>query len=67
MSVLTDKVGVTFGWTADGANHNDSVLLAPSLEDAERRGLTQEIKNHLARPCLRLRGGASSPHRGEDR
>ena len=28
-SVLTDKVGIPFGWTADGANRNDSVLLAP--------------------------------------
>jgi len=33
-----------FGWTADGANRNDSVLLAPTLEDAERRGLTEEIE-----------------------
>jgi transposase len=43
-SVLTDKVGIPFGWTADGANRNDSVLLAPTLEDAERRGLTEEIE-----------------------
>jgi transposase len=43
-SVLTDKVGIPFGWTADGANRNDSVLLAPTLENAERRGLTEEIE-----------------------
>ena len=36
-SVLTDKVGIPFGWTADGANHNDSVLLEPTLEDGARR------------------------------
>jgi len=30
-----------FGWTADSANRNDSVLLAPTLENAERRGLTE--------------------------
>ena len=43
-SVLTDKVGIPFGWTADGANRNDSVLLVPTLEDAERRGLTEEME-----------------------
>ena len=43
-SVLTDKVGIPFGWTADGANRNDSVLLSPTLEDAERRGLKEEIE-----------------------
>jgi hypothetical protein len=43
-SVLTDKVGIPFGWTADGANRNDPALLAPMLTDAERRGLKEEIE-----------------------
>jgi hypothetical protein len=43
-SVLTDKVKGPFGWTAGGANRNDSILLAPTLTDAERRGLTEEIE-----------------------
>jgi transposase len=43
-SVLTDKVGIPVGWTADGANRNDSVLLVATLEDAEGRGLLEEIE-----------------------
>ena len=31
-------------WTADGANRNDSVLLAPTLNDAAARGLLGEIE-----------------------
>jgi len=31
--VLTDKIGIPFGWTADSTNHNDSVLLESTLED----------------------------------
>ncbi len=27
-SILTDLAGIPFGWCADGANRNDSVLLA---------------------------------------
>jgi hypothetical protein len=43
-SVLTDKVGIPFGRTASAANRNDSVLLVPTLENADRRGLTEEIE-----------------------
>jgi transposase len=43
-SVLTDRNGVPFGWTVDGANRNDSVLLVPTLEDAGRRGLLSDIE-----------------------
>jgi len=35
--VLTDKIGIPFGWTADSTNHNDSVLLESTLEDGARR------------------------------
>ncbi len=43
-SIFTDLAGIPVGWTIDGANRNDSVLLAPTLENAERRGLTEEIE-----------------------
>ena len=42
-SILTDTVGIPIGWAADGANRNDSVLLAPTLHDAAGRGLLAEI------------------------
>lgn len=43
-SVLTDRNGIPIGWTIDGANRNDSVLLAPTLDDAAARGLLEEIE-----------------------
>jgi transposase len=43
-SILTDKNGIPIGWTIDGANRNDSVLLAPTLDDAANRGLLCEIE-----------------------
>lgn len=43
-SVLTDTNGIPIGWTADGANRNDSILLAPTLDDAADRGLLEEIE-----------------------
>jgi len=43
-SILTDRNGIPFGWTTDGANRNDSVLLAPTLDDAKSRGLLVEIE-----------------------
>ena len=43
-SVLTDRNGIPIGWTIDGANRNDSVLLAPTLDAAAQRGLLAEIE-----------------------
>ncbi len=31
------------GWTADGANRNDSILLAPALDDVDGRGLLVDV------------------------
>lgn len=31
-SVLTDKFGIPIGWTVDGANRNDPLLLVPTLQ-----------------------------------
>ena len=42
-SILTDRNGIPLGWTIDGANRNDSVLLAPTLDDAAGRCLLTEI------------------------
>jgi transposase len=42
-SVLCDRDGIPVGWTIDGANRNDSILLAPTLDDAAERGLLEEI------------------------
>jgi transposase len=43
-SILTDLNGIPIGWAIDGANRNDSVLLAPTLDDAAGRGLLAEIE-----------------------
>ena len=42
-SILTDRSGIPFGWTADGANRNDSVLLEPTLQDASARGFLEQV------------------------
>jgi len=42
-SILVDAKGIPFGWVVDGANRNDSVLLAPTLDDAAKRGLLMEV------------------------
>jgi len=43
-SVLTDRNGIPFGWTIDGANRNDSILLTATLDDAGERGLLGDIE-----------------------
>ena len=43
-SVLTDRRGIPFGWAVDGANRNDSVMLAPTLDDALGRGLLGDVE-----------------------
>jgi transposase len=43
-SILTDANGIPIGWTVEGANRNDSILLEPTLDDAARRGLTGDIE-----------------------
>ena len=37
-SLATDTNGVPIGWVIDGANRNDSILLAPTLDDVAERG-----------------------------
>ena len=43
-SVLVDRAGIPIGWAIDAANRNDSVLLAPTLDDAADRGFLAEIE-----------------------
>jgi transposase len=43
-SILTDRWGIPVGWAVDGANRNDSILLAPTLDDTAGRGLLAEIE-----------------------
>ncbi|MGH9046012.1 MAG: transposase, partial [Acidimicrobiales bacterium] len=43
-SILTDHHGIPFGVAVDGANRNDSVLLAPTLDDANAKGLLQDVE-----------------------
>ncbi len=42
-SIVTELSGIPFGWTADGANRNDSVLLEPTLDDANERGWLGQV------------------------
>ena len=43
-SVLTDAKGIPIGWTIDGANRNDSVMLEPTLAHAAESGLLADIE-----------------------
>jgi transposase len=43
-SIHTDRAGIPIGWSAAGANANDSILLAPTLDDTAGRGLLAEIE-----------------------
>ena len=43
-SLLVDGNGIPLGWHLDGANRNDSVLLAPTLDDLGGRGMLCEIE-----------------------
>ena len=38
------KFGIPFGVAIDGANRNDSILLAPTLDDAAKLGLLKDIE-----------------------
>ncbi len=43
-SLATDTNGVPIGWIVDGANRNDSVLLAQTLDDVAERGLLCDVE-----------------------
>lgn len=43
-SIATDTNGVPIGWVTEGANRNDSILLAPTLDDVDQRGLLSDIE-----------------------
>ena len=43
-SIATERHGIPIGWTVEGANRNDSILLAPTLDDVANRGLLVDIE-----------------------
>jgi transposase len=43
-SVATDANGVPIGWVTEGANRNDSILLAPTLDAVKDRGLLADVE-----------------------
>jgi transposase len=49
-SLATDRNGIPIGWEIAGANRNDCVLLDPTLDGVDERGLLAEIDTlHLDR------------------
>jgi transposase len=49
-SMLTDRGGIPLGWTVEGANRNDCVLLGPTLDAVNARGRRIEVDTlHLDR------------------
>jgi hypothetical protein len=49
-SLFADRHGIPIGWTAAGANRNDCIVLAPTLESVMGRGLLAETETlHLDR------------------
>jgi len=61
------QVGIPFGWTADGANRNGLVLLAPSARGAERTWANRGDRDHLARPAATTLPARESACRGRIR
>lgn len=43
-SIVTDANGIPIGWSTEGANRNDSILLAPTLDNAGERGLLYDVE-----------------------
>jgi putative transposase len=43
-SQFADRNGIPVGWTADDANRNDCILLAPTLDSVMTRGLFDDIE-----------------------
>ncbi len=49
-SMLTERAGIPLGWATDGANRNDVMLAAPTLDAVAARGLLADIETlHLDR------------------
>ncbi len=49
-SLLADRNGIPLGWTANGANRHDSVMLEPTLDAVAERGLLADCETlHLDR------------------
>ncbi len=49
-SLATERQGIPIGWSIDGANRNDVMLAAPTLDAVAARGLLAEVETlHLDR------------------
>ncbi len=49
-SIATDRHGIPLGWATAGANRQDVILLAPTLDTVAKRGLLTDIETlHLDR------------------
>ena len=49
-SIAADRDGIPIGWTIDGANRHDMILLGPTLDAVADRGLVPDIDTlHLDR------------------
>jgi transposase len=49
-SIAADRDGIPIGWTIDGANRHDMILLGPTLDAVSNRGLVTDIDTlHLDR------------------
>ena len=64
-SILTDRNGIPLGWTIDGANRNDSMLLAAHPRRRRRTRPARRDRHVVARP--RLRQSASPAQRLAER
>jgi hypothetical protein len=42
-SIMTDKFGIPIGWTIEGANRNDCILLKPTMANAAEPGPLGDI------------------------
>jgi transposase len=64
-SVLTERRGVPLGWATDGANRNDVMLAAPTLDAVAARGLLVDIETlHLDRGYDNTRVETACEERG---
>ncbi len=64
-SILTDRAGIPVGWATAGANRNDVMLAAPTLDAVAGRGLLAEIETlHLDRGYDNTRVATACTERG---
>ena len=64
-SLLTDRWGIPVGWSSAGANRNDVMLVAATLDRADERGLLTDVETlHLDRGYDNTRVDAACAEHG---